>query len=221
MLKSGELPVVQQSKLFKNVTKTEIAELLAHLAAETVAFQEGERIWQAGETAAQIGLVLSGHVQIIKEDFHGNRMILTKVASSGIFGEAYAYAAPDTLPVSVDMAESGRILFLQPEKMLAASAWPGGGQLLRNILQILAQKSLMLNQKIEILSQRKVEDKVLAFLIFQSRAQKSRTLLIPYDRQEMADALGVERSALSAVLSKMKKAGKIDFHKNRFELLSD
>lgn len=211
--------IIGQSNLFKAIDRALLPNLIQQSEPSFKSYVSGNRIWRAGEIAKTLGMVYSGKVQVIKENRRGNRTILTQILPSGIFGEAYAYAAVGSLPVSVDAVTDCQVLFFEPKKLLALGHLPGGQQVIGNLLQILAQKSLMLNQKIEILSQRKIEDKVLAFLHQEQKKQASAHLILPYNRQEMADFLGVERSALSAVLGEMQKAGVIIYHKNEFELL--
>ncbi len=210
-------PVLLKSTLFRQITAVSLAPLLAAAQPTLKTFTANERIWQAGEQAASFGLVGAGTVQILKEDAQGNRTIVATVSEAGIFGEAYAYASTGPLPVSVD-ASTTTVLFFEPKRLLNLAHLPQGEQLLSNLLQILARKSLLLNQKVEILSQRKIADKVLTFLQLEAKRQARQPMLLPYNRQEMADFLGVERSALSAALSSMKKAGLIDYRKNEFTL---
>ncbi|MCH4171717.1 MAG: Crp/Fnr family transcriptional regulator [Lactobacillus sp.] len=211
-------PVLLKSTLFRQITANNLAPLLAAAQPMIKTFTANERIWQAGEQAASFGLVGAGTVQILKEDAQGNRTIVATVSEAGIFGEAYAYASTGPLPVSVDASTNTTVLFFEPKRLLNLAHLLQGEQLLSNLLQILARKSLLLNQKVEILSQRKIADKVLTFLQLEAKRQTRKPMLLPYNRQEMADFLGVERSALSAALSSMKKAGLIDYRKNEFTL---
>lgn len=212
--------VILKSTLFKGITLEQLPLILDKTKPELKHFEMGNRIWQTGEVATHFGLVCEGKVQVLKENQRGNKMIVALIEPQDIFGEAYAYAAAGHLPVSVDAVRDATVLFFQPNRLLTLTNIPGGMLLIRNSLQILAQKSLMLNQKIEVLSQRNINDKVLAYLHFEQTKQKSDHLTIPFNRQEMADFLGVERSALSAALAIMKKEHLIDYHKNEFTLLS-
>lgn len=212
--------IILNSNIFRGITLQELPTLLHRSEPKIKHFSEGNRIWQAGENSDSFGLVCEGRIQIVKEDRRGNRMIIATIEPTDIFGEAYAYAAAGPLPVSVDVVQDATVLFFKPERLLTLNNLPGGMQLIRNSLQILAQKSLMLNQKIEVLSQRKITDKVLAYLRLEQKRQRSTHLVLPYNRQEMADFLGVERSALSATLGEMKKEGLMDYHKNEFVLFN-
>lgn len=211
-------PVLLKSNLFKHISLADMPMLLDKVEPSIRYFSAGNRIWQAGDSAKEFGLVCAGKVQIVKENQRGNRMILALIEPAGIFGEAYAYAAAGTLPVSVDVVEDATVLFFRPAKLIAQAHLPQGPQLIQNMMQILATKSLMLNQKIEVLSQRKITDKVLTFLQLEQAKQHRNHLVIPYNRQEMADFLGVERSALSTALGEMKKERLLDYHKNEFTL---
>lgn len=212
--------VILQSTLFRDITLAQLPQILHNTKPELKHFDAGNRIWQAGEVAAYFGLVCQGQVQVLKENQRGNKMIVALIEPTDIFGEAYAYAAAGRLPVSVDAMTETVVLFFEPNTLLTLTDVPGGKQLIRNSLQILAQKSLMLNRKIEVLSQRTITDKVLAYLHLEYTKQKTKHLCIPFNRQEMADFLGVERSALSTTLGNMQKDGLIDYHKNEFTLLN-
>lgn len=210
--------VILRSPLFNALTADELAPLL--LAAQPISktYAADKRIWQAGEQATMLGLVCVGQVQIVKENAQGNRLIVATVNVADIFGEAYVHAAGGVLPVSVDASQPTTVLFFPPQRLLALAGTPAGQQVMRNLLQILAQKSVLLNQKVEILAQRRIVDKVLTYLRWEQQKQQANPILLPYNRQEMADFLSVERSALSAALSEMKQAGLIDYHKNQFTL---
>ncbi|MFC6169854.1 Crp/Fnr family transcriptional regulator [Loigolactobacillus jiayinensis] len=211
--------ILLTSVLFNGVTKAQLAPLLTAATPTQKVFAAGKRIWQAGEKVTTFGLVCAGQVQIVKENVQGNRMIVATIKPGDIFGEAYIYAATGGLPVSVDASQAAIILFFTPQRLLLLTQLPSGQQVVSNLLQILAQKSLLLNQKVEILGQRRIADKVLTYLRWEQRRQQTNPILLPYNRQEMADFLGVERSALSATLSEMKQATVIDYHKNQFTLL--
>ncbi|QGG60432.1 cyclic nucleotide-binding domain-containing protein [Loigolactobacillus bifermentans] len=211
-------PIILNSRLFQSLSIQELPDLLKIAQPQQRTYAAGQRIWQAGEQVTSLGLVCAGRVQIIKENPQGDRMIIATIDPADLFGEAYLYAGAKTLPVSVDAVSEATVLFFEPEALLEVAWMPEGKRIIRNLLQILSQKSLLLNKKVAILSQRKTADKVLVYLKTEAKRQQTNPLKIPYNRQEMADYLGVERSALSAALSDMKQAGLLDYHKNEFTL---
>lgn len=138
-----------------------------------------------------------------------------------LFGEAYACMPGESLMVNVEAAEKCRILFLDIGKILnvCTPACSHHNRLIHNLLYIMAKKNLMLTRKIDHMGQRSIREKVMAYLSFESEKQKKKTFGIPFNRQQLADYLAVDRSALSAELSRMKKDGLIEFEKNIFTLL--
>jgi CRP-like cAMP-binding protein len=167
-----------------------------------------------------VGIILTGNVHIIQEDYWGNRSILTHIAPPDLFGEAFACAEMEKTPVSALAVEKTDVLFIDYQKIITIcpSACVFHGQLIENMLRILAEKNILLTQKMEILSKRTTKEKLLAYLSFQAIAAKSSSFYIPFQRQALADYLGVDRSAMSSALGALKKEGKIDFEKNWFRL---
>ena len=155
-------------------------------------------------------------------DAFGNRTILTKLSPGELFGETFACASGDkkTLPVTVIAEEPSVIMLVDYHKIITtcASACRYHTQLIENMLAILADKNWMLNRRIEHLSKRTTRDKLLSFLEEQALLKGSREFSIPFDRQELADYLCVERSAMSAVLGKLRDEGYLTFHRSRFRL---
>ena len=174
-----------------------------------------------GEPAAFVGVVLSGKVQILRTDFYGNRSVLTVVSPGGLFAEAFACAGVETLPVSAMALESAGVLLLDCKRVLTScpNACPFHKKLVQNLLRGIAQKNLILTQKIRCMSRKTTQEKLMEFLLEQAKQHGSAEFVIPYDRQALADYLGVERSAMSAEISKLKKAGRIDCSGSRFRVL--
>jgi CRP-like cAMP-binding protein len=164
-------------------------------------------------------MVLSGSARVIKEDENGNVMILTELAASELFGEAFACAGIEQSPVTVLAAEDSEILCIDYKKITSSCSSACGfhSKLIENMLKIIAEKNLLLNQKIEILSKRTTREKLLAF--FDAQRGAAKKFSIPYNREELAHYLCVDRSAMSGELCKMRDEGLLKFHKNKFEIL--
>ena len=156
----------------------------------------------------------------MKEDFWGNRNILAKLQPGELFAETYAIAAHQVLGVSVMTDEGATVLFFHMGEFLAPTAEPDrlSGQMLRNLLQVITQKNLQLNAKLTHLTQRTTREKLLSYLSEESLRQGRSEFDIPFNRQQLADYLGVDRSALSAELSKMQKEKLISYDRNHFNL---
>jgi len=188
--------------------------------AKTKSCGKGEVILLTGDRADHIGQLLSGSVQVIKESADGNITILTELAPPELFGEVFACAGIARSPVTVQAAEKCRILLFNYKKVitLCPSSCSFHSKLVENMLGIIAQKTLALNQKIEILSRRTTRDKLLAF--FDAQRGTAKKFTIPYNREELAQYLCVDRSAMSGELCKLRDDGLIRFRKNEFELLT-
>jgi CRP-like cAMP-binding protein len=158
-------------------------------------------------------------VQIVKYDDDGKVNILAQFGASKLFGETFACAGIDHSPVTVIAAEKTEILFMNYRKIITTcrASCSFHAKLIENMLNLIATKNLVLNQKIDILSKRKIRDKLMYF--FDLRRGAAKKFTIPFDREELAQYIGADRSALSNELSKMKKEGIIKFDKNTFEIL--
>ena len=206
--------------LFAGITPEDLAPMLHCLGATTVRISKGDPVFLEGDAAGFIGVVLEGSVQVVQEDFYGNRSILAHAVKGELFAEAFACAEIDTMPVSGYAVRDCKLLILSCQKMLTvcSSACLFHNQLVKNMLRVVAQKNLNLNDKIRFMSQKTTKEKLMAYLLEQAKATGSPEFTIPFDRQALADYLGVERSAMSAELSKLKKAGLLDFKGSQFHL---
>ena len=199
--------------LFRGVPAEELPALLARASARTCAFQKGELLLRRGDVTRRLGLVLEGSVHIIREDFWGNRSIVGLAGPGEIFAESYALAG-EPLEVSVLAASDARVLFLRVETALT-----GCGQLTRNLTALLAEKNLTLTRKMRHMARRTTREKLLSYLSAQALRSGGPEFDIPMDRQQLADYLAVDRSAMSAALGKLRDEGVLEFRKNHFRLL--
>lgn len=198
--------------LFRGIPAGELPVLLAQASAKKVRFQKGDLLLRRGEETGRLGLVLEGTVHIIREDFWGNRSIVGLAGPGEVFAESYALAG-EPLEVSVLAAASGgAALFLDARRLTDA-------RLTANLLSLLAQKNLMLTRKMRHMARRTTRDKLLSYLSAQALAAGSPEFDIPMDRQQLADYLAVDRSAMSAALGKLRDEGVLTFRKNHFHLL--
>ena len=214
------LNIMKSSPLFYGIGEKEILDMLNCLSAVIRKFEKHEFIFREGDRISDTGLMLSGSVHVIKEDFWGNRMILTQVRPGQLFGETYACLRTEPLEVSVEAAEDCRVLMLDCGRILhmCTSVCDFHSCLIQNLLWILAGKNMMLTRKMEHISRRTTREKLLSYLSEQSKLQNSTDFCIPFNRQQLADYLAVDRSAMSSELGKMKKEGLLDFYKNHFIL---
>lgn len=206
--------------LFSDVSEPRLENVLKELDASKQDYKEDEILLHTGDITNRFGIVLFGNIQILKEDFFGNVTLLAGLAEQDIFAEAFA-AAGVPLTVAVQAENDVGVLWLNATRLFQAEGkeqselWKIG----QHFMHIFAEKNLFLTQRIEHLSRRSLREKVLSFLSGQAAEGGSRRFTIPFDRQGLADYLAADRSALSAVLGKLRDEGIITFHKNEFTLL--
>lgn len=207
--------------LFQGVGEEDLLGMLACLGARKARFEKGAFIFREGERIESLGIVLSGAVQVVQEDYYGNRTILAHVTSGELFGESFACARAEALPVNVTAAETSTVLLLDCRRITAVcrSACASHGRVIFNLMQVMAEKNLSLQQKLQVTSQRTTREKLLAYLNLQARLRGSRRFTIPFRRQELADYLHVDRSGLSTEIGRLKAEGVIDCCRSTFELL--
>lgn len=209
------------SAIFQNITEEDAESVLKCLSAVKKQYKKGETIFHAGEKARAMGLVVSGAVEIVRDDYWGNRQILGKARPGELFGESYACMPDEIFMISAIASEDTEVLFMEVGKILTtcSSACEFHSRLIHNLLYILAGKNLMLTRKIDHMGKRSIREKVMAYLSFQAEMHRSNTFEIPFNRQQFADYLAIDRSALSAELSRMQKDGIIEYEKSRFMIL--
>jgi len=213
--------VLKKCALFRQIREEDYGPLLSCFAAQPWHYDKGEVILGEGDPAEYVGIVLSGAVQVVRVDYYGNRSILAKLGPAGIFAEAFACAGVPTMPVSVVAAEDTEILLLQSQRIIhsCGNACHFHNQMIHNLLQVVARKNLVCNQKIEIMSKRTTREKLMAYLLLEAKRAGRSSFSIPYDRQELADYLEVDRSGLSAEISKLRRENVLLCRKNEFTLL--
>lgn len=214
------ISILKTTALFKNIDEMDIQSLLGCLHATTSHVKKGQLIIMSGDRTNRFGIVLEGQIQISYEDYYGNKNILGNIDAGGLFGGSFAFTENKKFLVNVTAITASTLLFIDHRLLAApcAQACPFHQKLIQNMLHIMAEKNIQLVQKIEFTSKRTTREKLLAFLSFQAQAAGNSKFSIPYNRQELADYLSVDRSAMSAELCKLRDSGILKFHKNRFEL---
>ena len=216
-----DLYFLKKTALFLGIEAERIPAVLSALNAGIKRYAKGERIYRAGERAVYMGLVLSGQVAVEVLDVWGNRSMLDSVGPGKVFAETYACLPEEPLMVDVTTSSEASILFLSAEAILSSGREASGQILLRNLLSISSRKNLNLSRKIFHTAPKSIRARLLSYLSFQALSAGSRTFTIPYNRQQLADYLGVDRSALSAELGKMQREGLLETQKSRFRLFCD
>lgn len=213
---------ILSTSLFKSFTNDELIDALRAMKAHTNNYKKGEVIMAAGTKPKSIGFVLKGSVIIENNDMLGGRSIIDSIQPGGVFAETYALKPELILPVDVTAAENCSVLFINVfhiDDFSQVRSWYV--RLLQNLLELAVSRNYALIIRSFHTHPKTVRGRVLAYLNTQSMASGSRNFLIPFDRQQMADYLNLDRSALSKELAKMKKDGLIDYKKNHFRLCTD
>lgn len=205
--------------LMQGLNEQEISLILNCLQAKIKKYEKGETIFQEGEKIEEIGIIFSGTVTVQRNDYWGNRSIVALLGEMDVFGETFA-CLNQSSDVQVIAEESSEILFLQVNRVLTtcSSSCQFHNRLIRNLLGICAKKNYQMNVKVDILSQKTTREKLLTFLSRQAIRLGKQQFEIPFNRQQLADYLSVDRSAMTVELGKLKKEGIIDFQKNVFTL---
>ena len=213
--------ILSRCVLFAGIRPEDRQSMLGCLGAKVLDVAKNRFVFREGDPANLVGIVLEGCVQMVREDYYGNRSILARIEPAGLFGESFACADVETLPISVVAVEDSSVLLIDSRRITATCANACGfhNQMIFNMLKVVANKNLVLNQKIEITSRRTTREKLMAYLMVQAKLHRSDSFTIPYDRQALADYLEVDRSAMSAEIGKLRREGVIDCEKNRFRLL--
>ena len=219
----NKMEILKRTPLFKGMSEEEISTVLDCLGSKESTYEKNNFIFSLEATNPTVGIILSGTVVVIKEDFWGNRSMLTKLGAGDIFGEAFTCAQTEKLPVGVLASEKCEVLFIDYRKIINAPEirYSFQNKLIQNMLVILAGKNVMLTQKIEHLMKRSTREKILSYLSAQALEKGGHVFDIALSRQEMADYLAVDRSALSNELSKLQQEGFLTFRRNHFELKTE
>lgn len=213
---------LSKTELFKQIPKDDISDMLNRLGAYKKTYQKNEIVYRAGETVKSMGMVLFGSVNIESIDVWGNKSILDRVGMGQIFAETYACIGNKPLMVSVVSDSKTEILFLNPSNLFKdESVHKQSRTLIKNLLSISSQKNLALSRRILHTSPKTIRERLMSYFSERAAIAKDKSFEIEFNRQQLADYLSVDRSALSNELSKMKRDGLISFCKNRFILNSE
>lgn len=214
------IEILEKSSLFYGIDSADIQVMLGCLGASTKSYKKGEYILKSGENTSNITLLLSGKLHIQKDDYWGNRSIISVVQPGDMFGEAYIASNSGALMNDVVAIEASTVMFLDIHKILTlcSSACKFHALTVQNLFFTIAEKNRTLVTKLGILSKRTTREKLISYLSEQAKLSNNSTFKIPFNRQQLADFLSVDRSAMSNELCKMRDAGMLEFNKSKFTL---
>lgn len=214
------LSLLKRTALFNGIDEVEIEAMLGCLGAKAEDFNKGEYLLRVGDSPEALGLLLDGSVLVIQEDYWGNRNIRARIMPGQVFAESFACVPGAVMDVSVLTDEPSRVLWLNVGRVLhtCPTACSHHSRMIRNLLSDLAANNLRTNEKLTHISRRTTREKLLSYLSAEAQRQGKSEFSVPFNRQQLADYLSVERSAMSAELSKMQKDGLLSAVKNCFFL---
>lgn len=209
-----------KTTVFNGISPRDLKALLDCLNAHSRKYKKGEYIYRAEERIDTMGLVLSGSVIVEHNDIWGRQTIWERIEEGRIFAEVYAFFHGEPLMVDVVAEKDAQILFMKAGKIMTScsSGCAFHSRLIGNMLSIMAFKNLNLSRKIRLITPRTIRERLMLFLSYQAVSRGGRRFEIPFNRQQLADYLCVDRSAMSSELGKMRDEGILKFRKNKFEL---
>lgn len=214
------LNVLETVGLFEGIDTAELETMLTCLNAEIKNVSRDEIVLLAGDKPRYVGIVLSGQLHILWEDYAGNRLLVAAITSGELFAEALCCAGAEESPISVTADMNSTVMQLSFSRILhtCPNSCAFHTKVIENMLKVIANRNLNLQTRMEVVCLKTVRAKVRHYLEALAHKQ-GQNIVIPFNREEMAGFLCVERSALSHELSKMKKDGLIDYRKNEFTIL--
>ncbi len=215
------ITILKKTQLFAGVSSDEISSMLSCLGAKLAVYEKGEYVLTQGQHLSDIAVLVEGNLHVQKDDYWGNRSILGQIAVGEMFGEAYV--SPDSGPILNDVVaiENSKVIFFDVKRTLTTcpSACRFHNIIVQNMFFAISEKNKKLLQKLDHISKRSTREKLISYLSLEAKKQNSSSFTIPFNRQQLADFLSVDRSAMSNELCKMKAEGLIEFNKNFFTLL--
>ncbi len=211
--------ILTECALFRGLRRAQIREMLPCLSARQARFRRGQFLLRAGDRASSAGIILSGEAEVLQEDFWGNRNIMARITQGGIFAESFACTG-EKLTVGAEAESECEIMRLKVGHVLGScpKSCAGHSKLVGNLISELARKNLNFNSKLSHMGKRTTREKLLSYLSAQAMKSGKNEFDISFDRQQLADYLCVDRSAMSAQLCALRDEGILKFRKNHFVL---
>jgi len=214
-------PVLKNCVLFRRMEEKEIVSLLDCLSAQVKSFKAEDYVFFAGDEINQVGIVLSGIVEVMKENLAGNKHIVAFLGPADMFAEGIVCTARRISPVTVRIKEDAKVLFIPYERILRScgNSCSFHISLIQNMMVVLGEKNVTLNRKLELLTLKGMREKIASYLLNESNERNSSMFQIMLNRTEMADFLNVSRTSMCRELARMKDEGLIDYYGNSFKLI--
>lgn len=214
------ISILKRTRLFAGVGDSEIELLLSCLSARLCTYKKGEYVLRQGEHLSDIIVLVDGNLHIQKDDYWGNRSILGQISVGEMFGEAYVTPESGAVLNDVVALEDSVVVYFDVKKIITtcSSACRFHATVVQNMFYAISEKNRKLVRKLGHMSKRSTREKLISYLSEEAKRQNSSSFTIPFNRQQLADFLSVDRSALSNELCKMRDDGLLEFEKNQFRL---
>lgn len=216
----NHISIIQNCELFKGIEQERLLVLLGCLNGQLRNYIKGEFVLKNGNQTQVSGILISGDLQVVEYDYNGNKTIISTIEPLQLFGEAYSFCNQN-LPITIEASKDSLVLLINSFSIAnpCQNSCKMHSILINNLVKILSAKNIKQNQKIQCLSKRTTKEKLLNYLYSQSQKNTSKEFYIPYDRQQLADYLCVERSAMAYEISKLCKEGIIETKKSYFKFM--
>ena len=213
--------ILKKTQMFAGVGENEISEMLSCLDARLYNYKRGEYVLRQGEHLRDVLVLVEGELHIQNDDYWGNRSILGRISVGDMFGEAYLAPESGGILNDVIAVEDSAVIFFDVKRVLTScsSACRFHAAVVQNMFFAISEKNRKLVQKLGHMSRRSTREKLISYLSGEAKKNNSSYFSIPFNRQQLADFLSVDRSAMSNELCKMRNAGLLEFDRNTFRLL--
>lgn len=215
------IEILKQTKIFEGVHESEIEAMLSCLNARLQNYKKGEYVFRRGESLVHITVLVKGSLYVQSDDYWGNRDIVNKISVGETFGDAYIAPGSGAITNDVVAIEDSSVIFFDVKKVMTvcSSMCRFHSMVVQNLFYSISEKNRNLVAKLGHISKRSTRDKLMSYLSDEAKRNGSSSFSIPFNRQQLADFLSVDRSAMSNELSKMRNDGLIEFNRNSFKLL--
>lgn len=214
------ITLLKNTTMFEGIHESDIPSLLGCLNTKVITYKKGEYIVRAGEPVKSIGIVISGLLLIQKEDYWGNCSIIQEISPGLVFAESYAFLEDFQSEVNIVANTETKIISFDVHKIntVCANSCSYHKRLIQNLIESISRKNVALTKKIDYLSKKTIRERLLAYLSEESIKNQSCYFKIPFNRQQLAEYLSVDRSALSNEIGKLQKEGIITSNRSYFSL---
>lgn len=214
-MKDNLVKELKEIQIFKSLTDEEIDNIVKEISFRIAEYKKGEILFWEGDECTGIGIVLEGEVEIHKGAIMGKKVTITQIKPGDMFGEAIVFSTSHKYPATVEALSNSRVLYISRENILLMCS--NYVQFIEKFMEILSNKILILNNKLSLLSLKSIRQKILYYIIKESKNKSSMSINIT--KQEFSEILGVERPSLSRELIKMKEENIIDIKGKNIKIL--